>query len=64
MLGFLAGIMALCALCSLLIPETKGQTIADIENEALYGEEAATTGVIPSTPVEKAFEHASGKMYV
>ena len=36
-LGLFSGIMALAALCTLLIPETKGKTIEDIENEALYG---------------------------
>ena len=36
-LGLFAGIMALAALCSLLIPETKGRTIEDVENEVLYG---------------------------
>lgn len=36
-LGILSGIMALCALCTLLIPETKGRTLEDIENDVLYG---------------------------
>ncbi|KAK3672049.1 hypothetical protein LTR78_008019 [Recurvomyces mirabilis] len=35
-LGLFAGIMALCAAVSLLIPETKGKSIAEIEAEAVY----------------------------
>ncbi|OCT46997.1 putative inorganic phosphate transporter [Cladophialophora carrionii] len=37
-LGILAGIMALCAACTLLIPETKGRTLDEIEHGILYGE--------------------------
>ncbi|KIW04761.1 hypothetical protein, variant 2 [Verruconis gallopava] len=36
-LGLFAGIMVLAALCTLLIPETKGKTIEEIEHGVLYG---------------------------
>jgi PHS family inorganic phosphate transporter-like MFS transporter len=36
-LGLFSGLMALCAALTLLIPETKGATIDDVENEVLYG---------------------------
>lgn len=36
-LWLFAGIMVLCAVCTLLIPETKGKTIEEIEYGALYG---------------------------
>lgn len=36
-LGLFSGIMALAALITLLIPETKGKSLDDIENEILYG---------------------------
>lgn len=35
-LGIFAGVMFLNALCSLMIPETRGMTIVDIENEVHY----------------------------
>ncbi len=35
-LGLFAGIMALCALCTLLVPETKGCSLEDIENDVLF----------------------------
>lgn len=38
-LGFLAGIMALCAAVTLLIPETKGRTIDEIERGVFYGKD-------------------------
>jgi len=37
-LGLFAGIMALVALVTLWIPETKGVSIAQIEKGVLYGE--------------------------
>lgn len=36
-LGLFSGIMFLVALVTLLIPEAKGKTLDDIENEVLYG---------------------------
>ena len=36
MLGIFSGVMVLNALCTLLIPETRGMTIDDIENEVHY----------------------------
>jgi PHS family inorganic phosphate transporter-like MFS transporter len=36
-LGLFSGIMALCAVCTLWIPETKGVTIDEVENDVLYG---------------------------
>ena len=35
-LGLFSGIMALVAILTLLIPETKGATLEDIENETIY----------------------------
>ncbi|KIW65921.1 hypothetical protein PV04_08135 [Phialophora macrospora] len=46
-LGILAGIMALCALCTLLIPETRGRTLDEIEHGVLYGE-SSSPGLSPS----------------
>ncbi|KAI2634566.1 major facilitator superfamily domain-containing protein [Xylaria nigripes] len=40
--GLLSGIMALVAAITLLLPEPKGQTLEDIENDVMYG------GTIPS----------------
>jgi MFS transporter, PHS family, inorganic phosphate transporter len=39
-LGILSGVMALCALCTLLIPETKGRTLDEIEQGVMYGVKA------------------------
>ncbi|MBE3047901.1 MFS transporter [Candidatus Bathyarchaeota archaeon] len=36
-LGLLSGIMALCVACTFLIPETRGCTLEDLENNTLYG---------------------------
>jgi PHS family inorganic phosphate transporter-like MFS transporter len=36
-LGLFSGIMALVAILTLLIPETKGTTLEDIENEKSFG---------------------------
>ncbi|KIW37998.1 uncharacterized protein PV06_09974 [Exophiala oligosperma] len=52
-LGFLAGIMALCAAVTLLIPETKGRSIDEIERGILYGEDdksGQTTSSSDSSP--------------
>lgn len=35
-LGIFSGVMALTALVTLWIPETKGRTLAEIENDVLY----------------------------
>jgi PHS family inorganic phosphate transporter-like MFS transporter len=43
-LGLFSGLMALCAACTLLIPETKGTTIDDVENEVLYGGDKRSNG--------------------
>lgn len=37
--GLFSGIMALVAVVTLLIPETKGKTLEEIENGTLYGQE-------------------------
>ena len=39
-LGLFAGIMALCAAVTLLIPETMGKSIAEIEAGAVYNDRA------------------------
>jgi PHS family inorganic phosphate transporter-like MFS transporter len=36
-LGLFAGIMALAALCTLLVPETRHISLEDLENDVLYG---------------------------
>lgn len=36
-LGLFSGLMALCAACTFLIPETKGSSISDLETDVLYG---------------------------
>jgi MFS transporter, PHS family, inorganic phosphate transporter len=36
-LGLLSGIMVLCGLLTFLIPETNGKTLAEIEDDAMYG---------------------------
>ncbi|KAL1884433.1 hypothetical protein Plec18167_002021 [Paecilomyces lecythidis] len=48
-LGLFSGVMALTAVVTLLIPETKGYTLEDIENEVLFGQKA------PSGTIEAAF---------
>lgn len=50
-LGLFSGIMALCALCTLLIPETKGVTIDEIEDEVLYGREKRSDESITDSKV-------------
>jgi PHS family inorganic phosphate transporter-like MFS transporter len=35
-LGLFSGVMALCAVCTLLIPETREASIDDLENEVLF----------------------------
>jgi PHS family inorganic phosphate transporter-like MFS transporter len=40
-LGFLSGIMALCAAMTLLIPETKGRSLDEIERGVLYGQDTS-----------------------
>ncbi|KAK7892529.1 hypothetical protein LTR67_007626 [Exophiala xenobiotica] len=40
-LGFLSGIMALCAAVTLLIPETKGRSLHEIERGVLYGQDTS-----------------------
>jgi len=44
-LGFLAGVMALCAAATLLIPETKGKSLDEIERGVLYGKTASAESV-------------------
>lgn len=43
-LGLLSGIMALVALVTLLIPETKGLSLDEIERGVIYGESPSTGG--------------------
>jgi PHS family inorganic phosphate transporter-like MFS transporter len=44
-LGFLSGIMALCAAVTLLIPETKGRSLDEIEQGLIYGKSASGDSV-------------------
>lgn len=61
-LGLLSGVMALCAACSLLIPETKGRTLRDIEEEVIYGRSAGKDGAAsPREGVEKVHEDVVAK---
>jgi PHS family inorganic phosphate transporter-like MFS transporter len=43
-LGLFSGLMVLCAACTLMIPETRGATIKDVEDEILYGGQKAFNG--------------------
>ncbi|KAL6251428.1 hypothetical protein RBB50_001637 [Rhinocladiella similis] len=64
-LGFLAGIMALCAAVTLLIPETKGRSIDEIERGVLYGEdnsvESVQTTSAESSPELEGRDHYFAK---
>lgn len=55
-LGLFSGVMALAALVTLLIPETNGMTLEDVENEVLYGTGSDSDDVSPApgsvTPVK------------
>ncbi|KAF2671402.1 MFS general substrate transporter [Microthyrium microscopicum] len=53
-LGLFSGIMFLCALLTLMIPETKGKTLDDIENEVLYGETPQVRYAGSETPSDKS----------
>lgn len=61
-LGLFSGIMALCAAVTLLIPETKGRSIEEIENGVLYGEVSGGSDVsVSSGEVVGISEVATGK---
>ena len=47
-LGLFSGVMLLAALCTLLIPETQGTSLDDLESEALYGR-----GVLSASETDK-----------
>lgn len=59
-LGLFAGIMALTALITLMIPETKGRSIDEIENGVLYGESVSSdsdgesAGQVSPSPSDQA----------
>ncbi|KIV79366.1 hypothetical protein PV11_06929 [Exophiala sideris] len=55
-LGFLAGIMALCAATTLLIPETKGKTLDEIERGVLYGKSDSSTESVQTSSAESSPE--------
>ncbi|KAK5698965.1 hypothetical protein LTR97_006614 [Elasticomyces elasticus] len=48
-LALFSGIMALCALVTLMIPETKGLSIAQIESGELYGEHEGVAALTPGS---------------
>lgn len=48
-LGLFSGIMALCAIITLLIPEPKGKSIDEIEQGVLYGENASESSASVSS---------------
>lgn len=67
-LGLLSGIMFLAAMITLLIPEPKGMSLEDIEDDVLYGADRLGDGsrnraYSPEmgTPVEQVREKDSGK---
>ena len=56
-LGIFSGVMGLTAMVTLWIPETKGRTLAEIENDALYS--APTVGGdsgVDESPVPSAYK--------
>ena len=55
-LEILAGMMALCALSTLLIPETKGRSLDEIEQENLYGTKEGDGSVEPNGDVSPVQE--------
>jgi PHS family inorganic phosphate transporter-like MFS transporter len=64
-LGILAGVMVLCALCTLLIPETKGRSLDEIEQGLLYcvkmiPDSAGSSGNSSPVLVEKTSVHPKG----
>lgn len=64
-LSLLPGVMALTGGVSLLIPETKGRTLADIGEDLPYAETPASSNDIsPATTVEKIEGHADKKTAV
>lgn len=66
-LGLLSGIMALCAACSFLIPETKGRTLAEIEEDVIHGTGTAvarTAQISPVESIEKVEERSNEKISV
>jgi MFS family permease len=63
-LGLFSAIMFLCALLTLMIPETKGKTLDDIEREVLYGEKPEVEYIEAHTPSTGSIsvQPKSGKM--
>ncbi|OAP59226.1 hypothetical protein AYL99_06524 [Fonsecaea erecta] len=55
-LGILSGIMALTALCTLLIPETKGRTLDEIEQGVIYSVKASTNSGTSNAGVSPVLE--------
>jgi PHS family inorganic phosphate transporter-like MFS transporter len=43
-LGLFSGLMALCAVCTLMIPETRGATIEDVEDDIFYRRQKGSYG--------------------
>jgi hypothetical protein len=54
--------MALCAVCTLLIPETKGRTLDEIEHGVLYGERSPSpsAGLSAGLGGEENYDSRSG----
>ncbi|KAK5167159.1 uncharacterized protein LTR77_007889 [Saxophila tyrrhenica] len=60
-LGLFSGIMALCTLVTLLIPEPRGKTLDEIERGALYGEVASPSDTsVSSGELGRVAVHAKG----
>lgn len=57
-LGLLSGIMALVALVTFLIPETKGRSLEDIEEDLQYGERIIT----PISTADSTVSSTDGKV--
>lgn len=70
-LGLFSGIMALAALITLMIPETKGRSLDDLENEVLYRRsggvstsEGSSTSVLDVQPKDHGSKRPDSKVQV
>jgi PHS family inorganic phosphate transporter-like MFS transporter len=59
-LGLFSGIMALAAIVTLLIPETKGRTLEEIEGDVLYSKSVVSGGDSTADSVTQIDVNAKG----
>lgn len=59
-LGLFSGVMFLTALVTLLIPETKGRTLEEIEADVIYGNAVTSTVDSPANSVTKVSTNFKG----